>query len=75
MVLSHSLLNLAKMCLEYEEGFRSLEGDCRKLDRFYIPTRYPNGLPDGIPKEHYTEEDARDGIAAAKKIIKSVKPE
>ena len=26
------------------------------FDTYYIPTKYPNGLPDGIPAEVYTEE-------------------
>ena len=30
----------------------------RVLDQFYIPTRYPNGLPGGTPAEHYTAEQA-----------------
>ncbi|UCD79052.1 MAG: HEPN domain-containing protein, partial [Desulfobacterales bacterium] len=28
------------------------------LDRFYIPTRYPNGLPDITPDVAFTDEDA-----------------
>ncbi len=40
-----------------------------KLDRFYIPTRYPNGLPGIIPSEAFTKEDALEAISAAKKII------
>jgi HEPN domain-containing protein len=43
------------------------------LDRFYIPTRYPNGLPDLTPDEAYLEEDALGCIDNAKKIIDSVK--
>jgi len=43
------------------------------LDRYYIPTRYPNGLPGGIPKENFTEEDADEGIKAAEEIIKAIK--
>lgn len=27
------------------------------IDRFYIPTRYPNGLPGGVPYKHFTKED------------------
>jgi HEPN domain-containing protein len=36
------------------------------LDKFYIPTRYPNGLPDLTPGQVYRQEDARRGIEAAR---------
>lgn len=36
------------------------------LDKYYIPTRYPNGLPDLTPGQVYREEDARRGLDAAR---------
>lgn len=42
------------------------------LDRFYIPTRYPNGLPDITPAEAYEQEDAKTCIGNAKKILDNV---
>lgn len=39
------------------------------LDRFYIPTRYPNGLPDITPDMAFTEEDSTMCIEAAKSIL------
>lgn len=43
------------------------------LDRFYIPTRYPNGLPDITPDEAFTDEDADTCISYSKKIIDEVR--
>lgn len=43
------------------------------LDRFYIPTRYPNGLPDITPDEAFTDEDADTCITYCKKIIDEVR--
>jgi HEPN domain-containing protein len=43
------------------------------LDRFYIPTRYPNGLPEMTPEEAYLEEDAVMCIDYAEKIIEAVR--
>ena len=43
------------------------------LDRFYIPTRYPNGLPDLTPSEAYMEEDADLCIRHAREILSAVK--
>ncbi len=39
------------------------------LDRYYIPTRYPNGFETGAPAEYYTEKDAVEAIMYAEKII------
>ena len=43
------------------------------LDRFYIPTRYPNGLPDITPDAAFTDEDADICISYSKKIINEVR--
>jgi predicted nucleotidyltransferase len=39
---------------------------------FYIPTRYPNGLPDITPDVAYTDEDAEACIGYAKNVIETV---
>lgn len=39
------------------------------LDKFYIPTRYPNGLPDLTPGQIYGKDDAERGIEAAEMLI------
>lgn len=43
------------------------------LDKFYIPTRYPNGFSEGYPGLYYTEEEAKKAIEACEKIISFVK--
>ena len=43
------------------------------LDRFYIPTRYPNGLPDITPDVAFTNEDADTCITYSKKILDEVR--
>jgi len=39
------------------------------LDKFYIPTRYPNGLPDLTPGQVYQPEDAEEGLKTARNLI------
>ena len=39
------------------------------LDQFYIPTRYPNGLPDLTPGQVYRLDDARRSLEAARGLI------
>jgi hypothetical protein len=39
------------------------------LDGYYVPTRYPNGLPDGIPADVYTRQPAQDAVALAEEAV------
>jgi HEPN domain-containing protein len=39
------------------------------LDQYYIPTRYPNGLPDLTPGQIYGKNDARECLAAAEMMV------
>ena len=43
------------------------------LDKYYIPTRYPNGLPDLTPGQVYTKSDAAVGLDAACRFIELCK--
>lgn len=58
---------------EKNPAFHNLATAANQLDRFYIPTRYPNGLPGGIPAETYTEADAKQAIELAGEIMRLVK--
>jgi len=44
----------------------------KQLDKLYIPTRYPNGLPDMIPADVFTDEDAVSAIAMAREVIDGI---
>lgn len=45
--------------------------DCgRILDRFYIPTRYPNGFDYGKPADYYTAADSQTAIGCAETILR-----
>jgi HEPN domain-containing protein len=41
----------------------------RMLDKYYIPTRYPNGFESGAPTDFYTSEEARNAIQQAEEIL------
>jgi HEPN domain-containing protein len=43
------------------------------LDQFYIPTRYPNGLPDLTPGQTYRNEDAQRAIDASLNLLDACK--
>ena len=72
VVLGHSVERLCHEAARYEPSF--LE-DCRRwsvLDAFYIPTRYPNGLPDSIPARVYTQNAAQEAVALAQEVVDKV---
>ena len=71
-VLGHSVQELCKKAAGEDEAFDPLITMAQKLDRFYIPTRYPNGLPGGIPAESFDEDDAESAIGQAEKILTAV---
>jgi HEPN domain-containing protein len=70
----HSLLKLIETFPD--DGLRApistLLPQAKALDKLYIPTRYPNGLPDSVPSEVYTEPEARSAIDAASQVIEAV---
>ena len=45
------------------------------LDNFYIPSRYPNGHPEGAPADHYRELQSNQAIEYAGEILAFVRAE
>lgn len=41
----------------------------RELDKLYVPTRYPNGLPAGAPADYYTRAEAERALSGAEAIV------
>ena len=69
LVMGHSLVELLAPLVDKHAEFAALRGDAARLDQLYIPTRYPNGLPGGVPAEVFTEEQAAEAIARAAQFI------
>ena len=43
------------------------------LDKLYILTRYPNGFDSGVPKDYFTQKEAKEAIGHAEDILSFVK--
>ncbi len=69
----HSVFNLLQGLQERIDVPEELLNMGKKLDRFYLLTRYPNGWDWGAPYEYYTEEDADEAISCAEEIIRFCK--
>lgn len=61
---------LRELPVPYE---RELEDKGRVLDAFHIPTRYPNGHPEGAPHEHYGDLQSGEAIRYASEILEFVR--
>ncbi|MDD5187709.1 MAG: HEPN domain-containing protein [Methanoregula sp.] len=45
----------------------------RMLDGYYIPSRYPDGMAEGSPADHFDVEDADGAIRSAGEIVRFCK--
>jgi HEPN domain-containing protein len=72
-IWGHSVADLVDDCSHIDPDFEDLFRIAGSLDKYYIPTRYPDGLPGGIPSNAYIEEDADMAIKMAEEIISFVK--
>jgi HEPN domain-containing protein len=68
IVLGHSVAHLLKHALRYDPDLEEILR-ARGLDKYYIPTRYPNGLPGGLPFEAFDEADASKAIGMAARVV------
>ncbi len=71
-IWGHSVSDLSKECEKIDKDFESLRKEILILDKYYIPTRYPNGLPGGIPAEVFTERDSFETISLSEKALKFI---
>jgi HEPN domain-containing protein len=55
------------------KNMKEIQEQAAALDRFYIPTRYPNGLPDLTPGKYYFQEDADFCIRVADSILSKIR--
>ncbi len=67
-VRSHSITQICKALHINGE----LETLGKKLDIYYISSRYPDAFPEGAPFEYFTEDQAVDALQAARTISDSI---
>lgn len=69
VVIGHSVRRLTEEAAIWDSAFSDLAVRWGILDTYYIPTRYPNGLPDSIPAQVYTQEIAREAVNLAEEVV------
>jgi HEPN domain-containing protein len=72
-IITHSIARLISSIIQEDSDFESVR-QARRLDDYYIQTRYPNGLPGETPAEYYDDPDEMDkAIQTASSVIRLVK--
>lgn len=69
-VLGHSVVVLVDRYAERVPDLADLRDEAGVLDQYYIPTRYPNGLPGGFPFMAFSEEQAANALAATERFLR-----
>ena len=69
----HSVLDLMKVLSKKTTVNDDLLNCARTLDRYYLPTRYPNSFESGSPYEYFTGRDAEDALVHSRRIIEFCK--
>lgn len=65
----HNLNHLLETASAYVPASESVRNACARLNRLYIPTRYPDAFPAGAPAEQYFEMDAREALTDAEAVL------
>jgi HEPN domain-containing protein len=70
---THFLDDLLNLCIEIDNSFSGLKEKCLKLDKYYIPTRYPDALPGTLPEGLPEKKDAQEALSFLREITDFVK--
>ena len=66
---THSINDLSEMAVELDSTFKEVS-KAKKLDQYYILTRYPNGLPGGIPSRYFDDpKEAEEAMHLTEMVI------
>jgi len=72
-VIGRSVEALSRWAAEIDADFEELSRAVAPLDGYYIPTRYPNSLPDSIPARVYTRVVADEALRMADQVLHVVR--
>ncbi len=72
LVLGHSVRKLVEWASKFDNRFEVLINKISILDSYYIPTRYPNGLPEGIPAEIFNRDAAEGAFKLAESTVQII---
>lgn len=68
-VLGHAITEILQQLITSINVPAQILNGAQKLDKVYITSRYPNGFASGNPSDYFNENDSRELIAYAQKIL------
>ncbi len=66
----HSVTDLCQALAKETALPPEIVNAAKRLDKHYIPSRYPNGFASGAPVDYYVKDDAEGAIQDADKILR-----
>jgi len=73
LVIGGSIVELAERLAATVPEVGKLRESAGILDQYYVATRYPNGLPGGVPFEAFGERQGREAVEAARAFVETAK--
>ncbi len=67
---AHKLLDLLAECEKQDREFTQFRDVCVVVDQYYIPTRYPNGVPGSLAAGLLGDQEAAEAVAAAERLLR-----
>jgi HEPN domain-containing protein len=72
LVVGHSVDALLARAAKYDQRFEEKRSSWSSLDSYYIPARYPTGLPDSIPARVFNARLAQDAVSLAEEAVRFI---
>jgi len=66
---THKLVDLLSNCRSISNEFADFESDCIVIDQYYIPARYPDGIPGMAPGGFPSQDEAQEALSAAERVF------
>jgi HEPN domain-containing protein len=70
-IRGHDLSLLLGELSSHEPEVKRFSDDARRLDQYFIPTRYANAFYSGSAMEHYTQAQANEAVEKAQSILEA----
>ena len=71
-VWGHALADLCEDAMQLDTSFDVIKSVAMLLDKYHLPTRYPTGLPGGVPHEVYDAVDSSRALEIAGDVLQFV---
>lgn len=71
-VWGHALADLCEDAMQLDTSFDVIKSVAMLLDKYHHPTRYPTGLPGGVPHDTYDQVDSGRALEIARDVVQFV---